>query len=267
MNPAAGLHLENKARNRPGVVVVWPSLPATFAPMFTSSAETFRRRQAVSDLISVVRAHSGATSRLGVTETERRSILAIVSAGCVMTSPKQDRFASQLLLTAALPDDDFTGFITATAILVVNRLSGGRGDDDLYWNWDAFQDHYRLAEPAVRAAIMNGFRTMDALGLVTLDHGPTRDDCLSMDKPEVLAGLARADPFALSPVITGDGSANKAGRLWQRAARSNLPAPTLAGFRHLYERPRSMEPDLAALAPLLPWGPRRHAMDNPGGSA
>lgn len=224
------------------------------ALMFTSSADVFRRRQAASDLISVVRTHRTAMSRLGVTGAERAAIAEIVSAGCVLIGPEQDRIASQLLLAAALPDDDFNGFVTATAILVVNRLSGGRGDDDLFWNWDAFRDHYRLAEPPVRSALMNGFRVMDSLGLVTLDGGPTAGDCLSLSREHVLDGLCGCDPEGLASAIASDVSAEAAGHLWSTAAHKGLPAATRAGFRFLYERQRSMAPDLPAVAPVIPWG-------------
>ena len=222
--------------------------------MFTSSADVFRRRQAVSDLNSVVRAHRSAMSRLGVTGAEREAIAEIVSAGSVLTGPEQDRIASQLLLTAALPDDDFNAFVTATAILVVNRLSGGRGDDDLFWNWDAFQEHYRLAEPPVRAALMNGFRVMDRTGLVTLDGGPTEEDCLSLSRDAVLDALGKDGPAGLASAIATEVSGEVAGRLWNQFAPTGLAAPALSGFRYLYERPRSMVPELPSVVPVIPWG-------------
>ena len=221
--------------------------------MFTSSADVFRRRQAASDLISVVRAHRNAVSRLGATRAERAAISDIVDAGCVLTGPEQDRLASQLLLAAALPDDDFTAFIASTAILIINRLSAGRGEDDLFWNWDAFQDHYRLAEAPVRAALMNGYRVMDGIGLVSLDGGPSKEDCLTRRLPEVLAALRLADPFSLASAISADVSGAEAGRLWRSASAQAQSPATIAAFRFLYERPHSIQPESPANAPLIPW--------------
>lgn len=221
--------------------------------MFTSSAEVFRRRQVVSDLIGVVRAHGSALDRLGSTLAEREAISEIVARGCVLSKPEQDRLASHLLLAAALPDDDFPAFICATSILVANRLSQGRGQDDLYWNWDVFRMHYRLADPPIRAALMNGFRAMDIAGLVTLDGGPSDDECLSMSKTEVLEALAPSDPLNLAPAITAKVHQTKAGQLWHSASTQTLEAPTQSGFRYLYERPLSMEPELPEAVHLIPW--------------
>ena len=221
--------------------------------MFTSSAEVFRRRQVTSDLISVVRAHRAALDRLGSTPSERDAIAEIVAQDCVLTTPAEDRLASQLLLAAALPDDDFPAFICATSILVVNRLSQGRGQDDLYWNWDVFRMHYRLADPPVRAALMNGFRAMDIAGLVTLDHRPSKDECLTLPEADVLAALASSDPLKLAPAITAKIHETEAGHLWREAARKPLDVPTQAGFRYLYERPMSMEPELPEAVQLIPW--------------
>lgn len=221
--------------------------------MFTSSAEVFRRRQVVSDLIGVVRAHGSALDRLGSTLAERDDISEIVAQGCILTTPEQDRLASHLLLAAALPDDDFPAFICATSILVANRLSQGRGQDDLYWNWDVFRMHYRLADPPIRAALMNGFRAMDVAGMVTLDGGPSEDECLSMSEVDVLAALAPSDPLELAPAISAKIHETEAGQLWHAAANQTLDEPTRAGFRYLYERPLSMEPELPEAVHLIPW--------------
>ena len=222
--------------------------------MFTSTAEVFRRRQAISDLISVVRSHRSAMARLGVTPEERDGIARVIASGCLIRGLHQDRIASQLLLIAALPDDDFPAFITATAILVANRLSGGYGDDNLYWNWDAFQEHYRLADAPVRAALMNGFLAMDKVGLVTLDGGPSEADCLTRQETDVLASLPKGDSLGLASAIASDLPEVDAGRLWRKASGSELPSTMQAGFRYLYERPRSIEPDLPSVVPLIPWG-------------
>ncbi len=192
--------------------------------------------------------------RLCASDSERHDICKVVRAGCILRGPEESRLASQLLLAAALPDDDFTAFIAATSILIVNRLSGGWGEDDLYWNWDAFAAHFRLAEPAERAALMNGFRMMDAAGLVTLDTGPTEEDCLTRPMPEVVEALGQADPLDLTSAILADVTPREAGRIWQGNSRVPHSPPTLAAFRYLYERPVSLAPELPTMAPLIPLG-------------
>ena len=221
--------------------------------MFTSAAEVFRTRQAVRDLNDAVRAHPSAMQRLGTTGAERAAISQIVQNGCVLTFPAHARAYSQLLLSAAMPEEDFPGFVVATAVLVANRLQFGDGEDDLYWNWDAFRDHYRLADPPIRAALMNGFRMMNMTGLVNLSNPPQDADCLTRMSEDVIAMLETAGQFELSRSI-GDGvSARDAGRLWQVAATKTLSWQSLSGFRYLYERPSSIEPREPGATTLIPW--------------
>ena len=221
--------------------------------MFTSAAEVFRTRQAVRDLNDAVRAHPQAMQRLGTTGAERAAIAAIVENGCILTFPNHARAYSQLLLSAAMPEDDFPAFVTATSVLVANRLLLGAGEDDLYWNWDAFRDHYRLADPPIRAALMNGFRMMNDTGRVTLSDPPMEPECLTRVSEDVIAMLETAGQFELSRSIGEGVSAKDAGRLWQMAARKSLSWQSLTGFRYLYERSSSIAPREPDATNLIPW--------------
>ena len=161
--------------------------------MFTSAAEVFRTRQVVSDLTALI-AHAGRSAFHRITpQSARLDGLFAASAegrGCFRFPRDRDLYG-EVVLAAALPDDDFPAFTTATALLLLDRIQYGSGEDDLYWNWDAFADHYRLADPPVRAAIMNGFRTAAAAGRVSISNPPDDDDCLTNRPENILPPLRR----------------------------------------------------------------------------
>ncbi len=221
--------------------------------MSTSIAEVFRTRQALRDLDEATRIHRDAVLRLGTTGAEREDIAAIVEDGGRILLPDRQRAYHQLLLSAALPEDDFPAFIAATAILLTDRISEGGGTDDLYWNWEAFGDHYRLADPPVRAALMNGFRLCSDKGRVTLGDEPSQDDCLTRSDEDVLSIVSGAGLRALAHAIDEVVPPHEAGALWQDMAKLPLSWQAVAGFRHLYERGGSMAPPDPQSAPLIPW--------------
>ena len=220
--------------------------------MFTSSADLFRTRQAVSDLREVVQFHRDAVDRIGRSGAERAAIAAVISAGGLIP-PEEVRTYTLLLQAAALPDDDFNGFVVATAILLLDRLQLGGGDDDLYWNYDAFSDHYRLADPPVRAALMNAFRIGAAQGRVKLPVSPADDDCLTRRPEEVVEALEAAGEQAVAGIIRADPAPDVAGRLWSEAEKRDMAWPLHAAFRYLYERPLSMTPGDPEAVALIPW--------------
>lgn len=175
----------------------------------------------------------------------------------------------QLLLAATLPDDDVDAFATATVVLLADRLQRGRGDDDLYWHWDAFRPHYRLLEGPVRAAIFQGYAHAHRAGLVTLDTLPGPADLVTRAPMDVRAVLATAAPGEAADLIQAalepDGVDEPTMRLWERrGARLRLDpamAPLLTGIRHLYERSARWQPflgrtfDPAAADPTAPMLP------------
>lgn len=172
-----------------------------------------------------------------------------------------------LLLAATLPDDDVDAFVCATAVLLADRLQRGRGDDDLYWHWDAFRPHYRLLEAPVRAALFQGYAQAHRAGLVTLDALPGPADLVTrapMDVRTLLEGAGEGEAAAiLRAALAPGGDDAPAARLWERqGTRLRLDpaaAPVLSAIRHLYERGAGWQPfqgrlfdPAAPAAPLLP---------------
>lgn len=114
---------------------------------------------------------------------------------CMLSAADAEAIHADLLLVAALPDKGPDAFLTATALLLADRLQGGSGADDLFWNWDAFQDHYRKGSSPVRAAVMNGFRWAHTTRRVNLDQVPDGRDLQTYDGTDlirVLKVIARA---------------------------------------------------------------------------
>ena len=220
--------------------------------MFTSSADVFRTRQAVRDLLEVVHLHRNAMARIGATNAETAMLETIVQNGGLIPEEKQQSYSS-LLLAAALPDEDFNGFIAATALLLADRLQAVGRDDDLHWNFEAFHDHYLLADAPVRAAVMNGFRLVHETGKTTLARDPDTTTCLTRQKQDVLVILASEELFWLEDAAKSELDADAAGRLWLTEAKPTLAFPLCVGFRYLYERPTSLALTQPEDAPLIPW--------------
>lgn len=221
--------------------------------MCTSKADVFRTRQTLRDLTEAVRINKDAVLCLGTTGAEKDAISRIIDLGCKIELPQDDRVYARLLLMAAMPEDDFPAFISATLILLTDRLQSGGGTDDLYWNWEAFSDHYRLADPPVRAALMNGFRLAHHMGRLNLGDDLRDADCLTQTEEDVLSMIEGEDPFGLVEAIENGVTASDAGAIWEGAAGGPMTWQTLAGFRYLYERVESMSGDAPKDMPLIPW--------------
>ncbi|MEP3680968.1 MAG: hypothetical protein ABJN21_18925 [Paracoccaceae bacterium] len=166
--------------------------------------------------------------------------------------PEDRDFYADVLLAAAMPEDDFPAFTTATAILLLDLLQNGEGTDNLFWNWDSFESHYRLIDPQKKAAIMNGFRFGFEMGSAKPETPPSAVDCLTVSEDNVSTLLTSAGMEDLVEAVSSNISANHAGLLW---AQGNLDVDprALVGFRFLYERPTSMTPLHPETAPLIPW--------------
>lgn len=237
----------------PDSAVIPPFRTDSLRTMSTSIADVFRIRQALRDLTEAVRINHDAVLRLGTTGAEKEAVVRIVEAGCRIDMPGDNRAFTQLLLAAAMPEDDYPAFVAATAILLTDRLRSGGGTDDLYWNWKAFRDHYRLADAPVRAALMNGFRMAEEMGLVTFDTGPDATDCLTSTSEDVLSMLQGSGLDELVLAIETEAPADQAGALWTEADTGTLTWQALTGFRYLYERPVSMAPEHPESATPIPW--------------
>ena len=223
--------------------------------MFTSAADVFRTRQVVSDLSSsILLAGRTAFARFASGEDAERRLLRIVrDQGGHFSFPNDEPAYGETLLAAALPDEDFPAFTCATALLLLDRIQGGDGQDDLFWNWDAFADHYRMADPSIRAVLMNGFRVAAGLGRVSLAAVPDPVDCLTY-RPEVILTWLRDEAVPqLSAAIRDETDPDQAAEVWAAIAPGEPSDAVLAGIRYLYERPVCMAPRDPHTASLIPW--------------
>ncbi|AVL53129.1 hypothetical protein CEP88_11280 [Roseobacter denitrificans] len=104
---------------------------------------------------------------------------------CKMTAADVEALHAELMMVASMPNQNHPAFMTATIILLADRLNYGAGEDDLFWNWSAFRDRFREAPSPVRAALMNGFRRADMLGLVALDQRPKGTDLRTYEETDL----------------------------------------------------------------------------------
>ncbi|MEP2642813.1 hypothetical protein [Roseobacter sp.] len=150
---------------------------------------SFQTLQVVADLQSAV--SLGYNALAGRLDPGKKQLLRriIFDQKCVLSVADCDGIHADLLLVAALPDKCTDGFMTATALLLADRLQGGAGRDDLFWNWDAFQKHYRDAPSPIRAAVMNGFRWAHATRRVNLETLPEGRDLHTYDGKDLLRVL------------------------------------------------------------------------------
>ena len=146
----------------------------------------FKTMQVLSDLQSV--AATGFSDLSARLSPKVKSILrrVIYDQHCKMNAQDVKVLHPELMMVASMPDQDHRSFMTATAILLSDRLQHGAGEDDLFWNWDAFQDRFREAPSPVRAALMNGFRCAHAMGRVKLDQPPKGTDLRTYDETDLI---------------------------------------------------------------------------------
>ena len=220
--------------------------------MFTSSADVFRTRQAVADLLEVVRLHRNAVSRIGASNADAAVLDAIVQNGGIFPDEKPRCYAS-ILLSAATPDEDFNGFIASTALLLSDRLQGGSGRDDLFWNYEAFKDHYLLADAPVRAALMNGFRTGRQTGRCMLSEEPPSAACFTRPAQDVVQILRSEKSEDLIEFVAKVPSPLEAGQRWKRLLPRSPSFAESVAYRFLYERPASIHPEAPEETLLIPW--------------
>lgn len=142
--------------------------------------------QVLSDL------HSAATSglpalslRISPALTDHLNRL-VIDQECKMTAADAEALHAELMMVASMPDQDHASFMTATIILLSDRLQRGAGQDDLFWNYDAFEERFRQAPSPVRAALMNGFRCADEMNLVKLGRPPHGTDLRTYDEDDLV---------------------------------------------------------------------------------
>lgn len=239
------------SRLSPVVAEVSPPRHDKLDGMLISSAVVFRMRQAIRDLNEVVFCGRDSIARFSL-RAHAEGLPKLMANKGRFRLPEDRDFYSDVLLAAAMPEEDFPAFTTATAILLVDLLQNGEGSDDLYWNWDTFQNHYRLADPAIRAALMNGYRVGYESGAVRLEASPDPLDCLTISLDPVLAILEHAGKIDLLLAIGSAVTSSEAGEIWEKFGTDGDDYE-LPGFRYLYEREGSMTPANPETAPLIPW--------------
>lgn len=160
--------------------------------------------QVIADLQSATATgFSGLSERLKPAQKQllRRVIF---NQKCILSASDAAAIHADLLLIAALPDKGRASFLSATTLLLADRLQGGAGADDLFWNWDAFQHQYRKGPSPVRAALMHGFRWAHTTRRVNLDHVPEGRDLQTYDGDDlirILKVVARAMPAGLRDLV------------------------------------------------------------------
>ncbi len=147
---------------------------------------TFQTMQVISDLQSAAVVGFERLAKEISPELERDLRRLIFDQECKMTPDDLTALHAELMMVASMPDQDHTSFMTATIVLLSDRLQYGAGEDDLFWNWDAFRDRFREAPSPIRAALMNGFRCADGLGLVKLDQAPKGTDLRTYDEEDLI---------------------------------------------------------------------------------
>ncbi|MEM1074861.1 MAG: hypothetical protein AAF665_10145 [Pseudomonadota bacterium] len=147
---------------------------------------TFRTLQVISDLQSASAAGFAALAQRLSPDLEPALRRLIFEQEGRMTDADEVALHAELMMVASMPDEDHGAFMTATIVLLCDRLQYGAGKDDLYWNWDAFQERFREAPSPIRAAVMNGFRCADAMQTVKLGRPPRGTDLRTYDEEDLI---------------------------------------------------------------------------------
>lgn len=85
--------------------------------------------------------------------------------------------------------DSAPEFLSATCILLLDRLENSERGGDFEWEWDAFATRYRSADAPTRAAIMNGLDQGRKHCLISDGVRPSVSDCTTKPVGEVIRPL------------------------------------------------------------------------------
>ena len=94
-----------------------------------------------------------------------------------------------LQMKAVLPDLGETEFLAATCLLLLDRFAHPEHRNDFQWEWEEFADLYRSASNTSRSTIMNGLDQARKHSLIADDVRPSRSDCITKPKEDILPGL------------------------------------------------------------------------------
>ena len=225
--------------------------------MFTSSADVFRTRQALGDLrgfVAQVPEETRARLIAGLPPLDESAVDTLVRVerdGLRFRHPKDTEIHTSVLLAAAMPDDDFPVFVYATALVLADMMQSDEAPDTLYWNWEAFHEHYSTADAPARAALLNGFRVAELAGRLELDPRMDPNHYFRLDRRALLDQLERAGERGLYAAVLADADPQDVGRLWVES--DSLSGPAVAAFRYFYERDAGLAPPSAETAPLIPF--------------
>jgi len=148
--------------------------------------KSFKVMQVLSDLQSAAAASFDALAARTSPALQDTLSRVVFDQDCKMTPQDAEALHAELMMIASMPDQDHPSFVTATIVLLTDRLRRGAGQDDLFWNWDAFQERFRQAPSPIRAALMNGFRCADDMQLVKLDQPPSGTDLRTYDEEDLI---------------------------------------------------------------------------------
>jgi hypothetical protein len=247
--------------------------------MLMSVAVGFRPLQAIHDLVALARRMPEATllrlaagtpaSVMSPAEAREALVTLVHRDACRFSAGRTAPLHETLLLAASLPDDDFDAFVTATAILLADRLQEGPGPDDLAWHWDAFADHYALADPPQRAALLQGFHAMVETGQLPPDlvdvpavSGVDRDLVLS-DLREIAQAATEEELETIAAADHGHGKAAHLAALRSVISeqgcvllpgQDRVPSEVVELASHVPERPGHLVATAVLLATALTRG-------------
>ncbi len=87
----------------------------------------------------------------------------VFDQNCRMKPSDARAIHRDLVACANAPDRALGPFLTATALLIADRLQNGAGTDDLSTNWENLRDRYLEGPSPVRATLMQGFCRLQGL--------------------------------------------------------------------------------------------------------
>ncbi|WP_298841036.1 hypothetical protein [uncultured Roseobacter sp.] len=166
----------------------------------TAPQISFPVLQVTADLRSIAATGFGELSALmkpGVKPILRKVIF---DQRCCLRPADARLIHGDLMNFAASPDRGIGPFMTATALLIADRLQGGAGTDDLSSNWKKLRDRYLEGPSPVRATLMNGFWRLQGVHRATPEQRVPARDLMTYDA-EDLERLLRRIARSMTPEI------------------------------------------------------------------
>ena len=110
---------------------------------------------------------------------------------CIMRPADAKLIHADLMAFAASPGRGTGPFMTATALLIADRLQGGAGTDDLSANWKRLREKYLEGPSPVRATLMNGFWRLQGVHRATPEQRVPARDLMTYDAEDLQRLLRR----------------------------------------------------------------------------